>query len=783
MGIVLLGYVEGRTFGAWRGNDIKEGYFWSCYQCIGFNEYIVQYLPNIIEMIPNQEGIQVSCRPTSLASLANSILYTPLGSECIHGSWNVLHSQINKTVIIPVPLALNGFEFPRFIGSGISKQPSQVFNVPLIEGVLVEQFNPVIIRDSDLSFTNVIPTGFADRPIIESRVNDLILSVSLPLFITSSLAHSDISMIQYMSGSVGEYIVKVRVNDLIEGLQISQWVSFEVLDHPATFIHELGLDITNFTLLFSFTIPSEIEPRVPFGKEDSDPAILWYDPPPAPIPSILPILKVIQFDILIDGISCRNRLSGASITQQESDILTHVELVFKDTTFFSQCSITAGSGPGTERITVRVGEDITDPNRHTLYKFLLEERSASEAGLQFTVWGRSKAAILTEPFSPTITKTYENMNASTIVSDLAGSIPIVWGIDDHVHYEFNVDGYPLDAIQQLAEVIGGVVRATPEGSLVVRRKFPARPRDLIRGDIVTGNVLDRYSAIVEADYSEEQPQYNAVDVLGGGKYSSWDFSIEAENDCIEPGTPAFFKVYHSPGITIYNPNESGVVGYQVCTTISLAEVNNLNVVETITDEYIDIINEAGSLNRECFRLISTEWHGTPKGSQCIEPDDIEITITGKDISVPNVLTGRLKVSYETQYDRFKIQYDQEADILIGILAPEHEGIYIRVIMQGTPGDKLGPEIQDDLITNENMAVLRGQSFLDDMYYRKHKWTLKIPFYLPQGLFDGSIVRMEDDFWGLVGNAIIRQADISFDLEEEDVHKIWQNLEVHMFSYP
>ncbi len=300
--------------------------------------------------------------------------------------------------------------------------------------------------------------------------------------------------------------------------------------------------------------------------------------------------------------------------------------------------------------------------------------------------------------------------ASDIAQDLAGLITVDWKVDDHLYCEFNIDDYPLNGIQQLAEAIGAIVRSTPDGNLEVRYKFPVRPKDLINRENLKEEpaaILDRYSQIVEADYSEEQPQYNSVEVMGGSCISSYEFSIEALETCVPPGTPAELHIYHADGITTND--------YRLCASFPVKdEILEPNVEETL-EEYVDISNGTGSLSHDSFRILAYSWHGTPKGDFCETPSDIEITFDGKEVTVENVLTGRLFVSYITKYDKYTFTHGNEGDeidneLLISLLAPEHEGVYVNVIIAGTDGDKPASPIQDDLILHDHMAILRGTSF-------------------------------------------------------------------------
>jgi hypothetical protein len=54
------------------------------------------------------------------------------------------------------------------------------------------------------------------------------------------------------------------------------------------------------------------------------------------------------------------------------------------------------------------------------------------------------------------------------------------------------------------------------------------------------------------------------------------------------------------------------------------------------------------------------------------------------------------------------------------------------------GDREAPEIQDELIVSERLAVLRGMAFLDQAYYHRTARRIRTPY---SDVRDGQIVRI------------------------------------------
>jgi len=636
------------------------------------------------------------------------------------------------------------------------------------------------------------------------------LSSDLVFFLAchNVIRDSDLSLMHCTSNSFGDLWNGYIANSILSLTFKNQYIGTSISSDSFISGQYISNNISDFSFVLTQIINYDIEY---FGVSGSDGiASLWYDPPPGPQAGGTPVIMYIYFDIFVDGISVKERIRDVNLTQRESDVISHIEIEFKDTLSFNMCDVAQGTGIGTERIELRVGGDLTDPNRYTTYKFLLEERSANESNHSFTIWGRQITALLAEPFSDPITQTFENRTSSSIAQELAGSIVVNWTASDNLNIEYNLDGTPLAGIQRLAEVINAIVRTDPDGSLIVRPRFPVRPMDLIDGNCTVEATLDRYINIVSADYSEEQSQYNTIEVQGGGatdssnipivSYEEYNYNTIEEVTAAEQksnfqvGDVAYLRIYHDTGI-VYDPtnlyDESEIaIGYSLCTTFSSTSLIQLDNDELIEDENIDIINGTGNLSKNPTNINSWWWEGTPKFGDCQE-NTVTVTfdknnITAKDAEGNNVLIGKMKVTYTTQYDLFEITCNEEKEIIVATLTSEQLGVYLKITMDSVtnPDDeKPAPKVDDDLIVSEAVALIRGQSILDDTYYKKRKHTIQIPYYLDVGLFDGQVVRMEDDFWNIIGNAIIRSADISISADDSGLIKIWQNIELHQYARP
>jgi len=268
-------------------------------------------------------------------------------------------------------------------------------------------------------------------------------------------------------------------------------------------------------------------------------------------------------NIIIDNKSVIDDVIQCDIDQAEGQYCSSVSLSLKSKSFWALCDPTTNFG--TLRIKVIIGA--------TTYQFLVEERDTtpSRAGVAFTVWGRSKQALLSKPYSKTINDTDDtshpwqngNTTASAIVAYVVSnycsySVTVNWNAGDFAVYEdsFSVSNQsPVDVISSLAGVIGAELVAAADGSLSIEAYSVAEG-----ASVQSYNDLDDITQLNESiDYPSG---YNAVTVYGyGSGGSSVNATISAErtdddisdedDDTIYPGRAHTVRVYyyHSQGDT------------------------------------------------------------------------------------------------------------------------------------------------------------------------------------------------------------------------------------------
>lgn len=276
-------------------------------------------------------------------------------------------------------------------------------------------------------------------------------------------------------------------------------------------------------------------------------------------------------NIIIDNKTVIDDVEACEIKQVEGQYCSSVSLSMKSKTFWTLCDPTTNFG--TLRIKVVIGG--------TTYQFLTEERDTTptKSGVAFTVWGRSKQALLSAPYSKTVNDTDDtthpwqtgNTTASAIVAYVIAnycsySVTVTWNAGDFVVYEdsFSVSNQaPIDVIAALANVIGAELVAAADGSLSIEAYSVAEG-----ASVESYNDLDD---IVQLGESIDYPSgYNAVTVYGygaGGGGVQATISVERTDEgSIYPGRYCAVRVYfyHSKGfepLVAFSDGYHGWVGH------------------------------------------------------------------------------------------------------------------------------------------------------------------------------------------------------------------------------
>lgn len=239
-------------------------------------------------------------------------------------------------------------------------------------------------------------------------------------------------------------------------------------------------------------------------------------------------IKISDQTVLDDIDSCR-------IESNDTDFCKSATLEFKSNRFWVLCdpnyrqriATRTPGGPSYEipffgklRIDIIIGA--------TTYQFLIEERDSNvqKTGVVFSVWGRSKQALLDKPYSKNILDTDTsghpwqtgNNKVSTIISYILTnycpySVTVTWNVEDYIVYKdaLSINNQsPKEIISALAEAIGAELVPHDDGSLSIESYSVAE-----EASVATYNDMDDIVQLSES--IEHASGYNAVTVYGYGR--------------------------------------------------------------------------------------------------------------------------------------------------------------------------------------------------------------------------------------------------------------------------
>lgn len=224
-------------------------------------------------------------------------------------------------------------------------------------------------------------------------------------------------------------------------------------------------------------------------------------------------------NIIVGTQTVLDDVTQCDIKLTEGAFCFSVSISFDSKRFWNLCD--PSSNFGVLRVKVAIGS--------ASYQFLIEERSSdvSRTGVAFSIWGRSKQALLAVPYSKVITDTedtdhlWQSSSSKKVAALVAHavsnycpySVSVNWNVDD-----FDVRGNtfsannesPIDVISSLASVIGAELVANINGSLSIE-SYSVGAGSSVKSYSDLGDIVMLSEAI---DYPSG---YNAVTIYGYDK--------------------------------------------------------------------------------------------------------------------------------------------------------------------------------------------------------------------------------------------------------------------------
>ncbi|WP_312388180.1 hypothetical protein [Stutzerimonas nitrititolerans] len=258
------------------------------------------------------------------------------------------------------------------------------------------------------------------------------------------------------------------------------------------------------------------------------------------------------------------------------------------------------------------------------YEFIVDSKSLSRdrpAGVSMVISGVSPVAMLDSgpDRAAEITKTWTApVNASDVVRELAGNIPVDWQIIDWLipaHRLGVSNASPIGVIQQVAQAAGGVAEAKQDGSLLIRPAFPVsvpnwgrEPSDHVFTD-AADNLSVREGVVAAAVFD---------------RFYLTDAAATTSSDRIE-WTPEEGDA-HRGRLLVYPGNWR--TNLAVTSTRSGVVLGPVGIVTREEEETIEIRQGTGNTQYPIDAILETEWLDRNLGGVSAAPYTNEITAAG-----------------------------------------------------------------------------------------------------------------------------------------------------------
>lgn len=357
---------------------------------------------------------------------------------------------------------------------------------------------------------------------------------------------------------------------------------------------------------------------------------------------------MIPINITIDGQSVIDDLDSCTFQMDDTSYCWTINLSLKSKQFWTACD--PNERVGIPRIKLIIGD--------TVYSFLCEERSTSrEKEFSMSVWGRTKQALLSRPYSQAAYAVSDEYGSvftwetsavpaseviQTIINEFCSySITVNWNVEDFLVYPGSLtveNSEPIAIISQLAEAVGAILVPQIDGSLNVEYY------EVLEGEIVA-DYDDSIEVLTASEQVPTRNGINAVVVTGASSSSSRQVWLSAEKkeethtvtscfDSFETDTTVYTYVSFNVRVYFYNSDPSAVLSKYFPYGSVLEGVTG---IESIT-ETVELVFGSGNTSK-------TNTDG-------------ETEVVGD----PDVPLEYREVTYNVNYRDYTITATEEGDI-------------------------------------------------------------------------------------------------------------------------
>jgi len=651
----------------------------------------------------------------------------------------------------------------------------------LVNGIAAVNTYQTLPAVVGLDATQILGAPLSYSPQYQTLVNELAAPISDYQTLTNDISSIKVNSYQTLTNELGEvdFITDYQTIRLdIGGLR------FE--DPPAgetTYIDEFG-NVKDIV---------DAPDGIIYAMSEDDFTLLGFEP------------AITGVKVEINNIDYTSKVKSVEININESDIYNQCTVSFEGLELFNTFDpdkYTNTLDREDNRIKITIDDTIE-------YEFLLEQRKASETfeSASFEIWGRSRTAILSEPYCATMDYTLDENKSlkdviTEIITDSGKSITVEYDFPNSAYTieDFTImasamsyeDAFPIDIIEDLVDTYGAIVRTNADGNLVIRDKYKTRPQDM---SSATETIkVNRVNHIISADWGyTTKENYSTVIVMNNPSSEDMNFLIEEENDPVLNGehynNDVFLQVYYNNRNELFKGTDNPPHKYTATVTDGLTQFLKVNLfpyynIKTISGdaaEFVQITNGVASVQYPILAVTNVEFIPiSPEGkiipcAHYLVPElygnEIKFYSTwgGDEESENNVMwgCGLAKISYTTCYDRWRV-YNTESDkVLFCIKLSEELHDMLQVTLAEATTLKEAEPIEDERLYSNIEAKHRGLTFLDDSYWNWITKSIELPYLYntiaETALLDGDLLDVNDPEMGFGGIYRIENIRISIEL--------------------
>ena len=302
------------------------------------------------------------------------------------------------------------------------------------------------------------------------------------------------------------------------------------------------------------------------------------------------------------------------------------------------------------------GEQIDITINGINFAMLLDSRKRTRAfaGSTYAIEGRSITAKLGKGFASPLTKTWEiDRTAREVIEELCLSVGISylfeltdWLISANTLAAESI--FPIEVIDKIAVAAGGIVQTKPDGTLIIRPRYPVPPPeyDTVVPVLSLSDVDDIFN-IEEA--AIVKPKWNAVRVMDEPETNKQYAIKQVEyNPVTKISIIAVTSLPFDSNIDL-KFNHSNILG--------AVSVQYQGIVEKEVIETVEIVDGEGIVEWAVLSITNYDY---------LNNVDLGAVIPSNGAEIETMVIGQsiVKVTYKTRYHEFRVQDNEEEQVQV-----------------------------------------------------------------------------------------------------------------------